>query len=158
MRCVFDTNASERERFLGLLLRDAQLVEITESIRACRDPKDDQVLELAVCGRADWPSPEAFSQTPKIYSTHCWFDEQDRLWVLTNRERDQFSYLDIYMGPEYAGTVLVRHRAVGFDVLGSTLAVLVDRPVGPDDPDGFPDRGVDWYDISGLEFGVLPGE
>lgn len=45
---------SERERFLGLLLRDARLVEITESIRACRDPKDDQVLELAVCGRADW--------------------------------------------------------------------------------------------------------
>ena len=45
---------SERERFLGLLLRDAQLVEITESIQACRDPKDDQVLELAVCGRADW--------------------------------------------------------------------------------------------------------
>ena len=45
---------SERERFLGLLLRDAHLVEVTESIRACRDPKDDQVLELAVCGRADW--------------------------------------------------------------------------------------------------------
>ena len=44
---------SERERFLGLLLRDARLVEITESIRVCRDPKDDQVLELAVCGRAD---------------------------------------------------------------------------------------------------------
>ena len=43
---------SERERFLGLLLRDAQLVEITESIQVCRDPKDDQVLELAVCGRA----------------------------------------------------------------------------------------------------------
>jgi len=104
------------------------------------------------------PSPEAFSQTPKIYSTRRWFDEQDRLWVLTNRERDEFSYLDIYMGPEYAGTVRVRHRAVGFDVLGSTLAVLVDRPVGPDDPDGFPDRGIDWYDISGLEFGLLPGE
>ena len=45
---------SERERFLGLLLRDAHLVEITESIRTCRDPKDDQVLELAVCGPADW--------------------------------------------------------------------------------------------------------
>ena len=26
---------------------------ITESIRVCRDPRDDQVLELAVCGRAD---------------------------------------------------------------------------------------------------------
>lgn len=45
---------NERQRFLGLLVRDARLVEITESIRACRDPKDDQVLELAVCGRADW--------------------------------------------------------------------------------------------------------
>ena len=45
---------SERERFLGLLFRDARLVEITESIRVCRDPKDDQILELAVCGRADW--------------------------------------------------------------------------------------------------------
>lgn len=45
---------SERMRFLGLLLRDAQLVEIIESIRVCRDPKDDQVLELAVGGRADW--------------------------------------------------------------------------------------------------------
>ena len=44
---------SERERFLGFLLRDARLVEITESIRVCRDPKDDQVLEPAVCGRAD---------------------------------------------------------------------------------------------------------
>ena len=46
--------ASERMRFLGLLLRDAHLVEIIESIRVCRDPKDDQILELAVCGRADW--------------------------------------------------------------------------------------------------------
>ena len=36
------------------MLRDTRLVEIAESIRACRDPKDDQVLELAVCGRADW--------------------------------------------------------------------------------------------------------
>ena len=45
---------SERAQFLGLLLRDTRLVEITESIRDCRDPKDDQVLELAVCGRADW--------------------------------------------------------------------------------------------------------
>ena len=55
-RTKFDryVTPSERERFLGLLLRSAHLVEITESIRACRDPKDDQVLELAVSGRADW--------------------------------------------------------------------------------------------------------
>lgn len=99
------------------------------------------------------PSLEDYSRTPKIYSTRRWFDEQGRLWVLTNRGRDEFSYLDIFVGPEYAGTVRVRHRAVGFDVLGSTLAVLVDRPVGPDDSDGFPDRAIDWYDISGLDIG-----
>ena len=101
------------------------------------------------------PSVEEFRLTPKRYSRAWIFDEQERLWVLTTRDRDKFSYLDIYVGPEYAGTVRVRQRAMGFDVLGSTLAVLVDRPVEPDDPDGFPDRGIDWYDISELEFRSL---
>ena len=43
---------AEREEFFGGLIRDSTLVEITESIRICRDPKDDRVLELAVCGNA----------------------------------------------------------------------------------------------------------
>jgi uncharacterized protein len=43
----------ERERFLQSLLREAKLVEIREKIRACRDPKDDKFLELAVNGEAD---------------------------------------------------------------------------------------------------------
>lgn len=42
----------EREQFLVTLLRDATLVEITEEIRACRDPKDDKFLELAINGDA----------------------------------------------------------------------------------------------------------
>ena len=102
---------------------------------------------------------DVFRRTPRAYAAPDRYrvDDVGRLWVLTNRDREEFSYLDVFGGPEYAGTVRVRHRAVGFDVLGSTLAVLVDRPVGPDDPDGFPDRGIDWYDISGLEFG-LSGE
>ena len=100
---------------------------------------------------------ERFRRTPKHYGIHYWVDDQDRLWVLTDRDREEYSYLDVYTGPEFSGSVRVRHRAVGFDVLGSTLAVLVDRPVGPDDPDGIPDRGIDWYDIEGLEFGKLPG-
>ena len=46
---------SERARFLGLLLRDTHLVERSPNrFESCRDPKDDQLLELAVCGRADW--------------------------------------------------------------------------------------------------------
>ncbi len=37
----------EREQFLAILLREANLVEVTEKVRVCRDPKDDKFLELA---------------------------------------------------------------------------------------------------------------
>lgn len=43
----------ERERFLRGLLQRARLVEIHDKVRACRDPKDDKFLELAVNGGAD---------------------------------------------------------------------------------------------------------
>lgn len=43
----------QRERFLVEFVRMAHLVEIRESVHACRDPKDDQVLEMAVNGEAD---------------------------------------------------------------------------------------------------------
>ena len=82
------------------------------------------------------------------------FDGRGRLWALTDRDLDDgFSYLDVYQGREYRGTVRVRHHARGIDVFGLTLAVLVERPVGPRDADGFPDRGVDWYGIGDLSFG-----
>ena len=42
----------EREQFLVLFLAKATVVEITEEVRACRDPKDDKFLELAVNGQA----------------------------------------------------------------------------------------------------------
>jgi len=42
----------ERERFLESLIGESELVEITDTVRACRDAKDDQVLELAVNGNA----------------------------------------------------------------------------------------------------------
>ena len=97
---------------------------------------------------------EQYRRRPKYYGIHYWVDDQDRLWVLTDRDREEYSYLDVYAGPEFSGSVRVRDRGVGFDVLGSTLAVLVERPVGPDDADGIPDRGIDWYDIEALEFGT----
>ena len=94
-----------------------------------------------------------FRRTPKRYQRlPLVFDDHGRLWVVTNRGRDEgVSYLDVYSGPEYWGAVRVRHDALAVDVLGSTLVVLVDRPVGPGDDDGYPDRGVDWYDIADLE-------
>ena len=39
--------------WLSEVLAAAELVAITERIAACRDPKDDKFLELAVNGRAD---------------------------------------------------------------------------------------------------------
>ena len=39
--------------WLHQLMAAAELVEITERIAACRDPKDDKFLELAVNGHAD---------------------------------------------------------------------------------------------------------
>ncbi len=42
----------DRMQFLRLLGSVAELVPIVYAIRACRDPKDDKFLELAVNGRA----------------------------------------------------------------------------------------------------------
>ena len=42
----------QREHFLELLVREAEDIEITESVQVCRDPKDDRILELAVNGDA----------------------------------------------------------------------------------------------------------
>ena len=55
-RARFDryTNREDREEFLQDLVRQAESVEITEPVRACRDPNDDKILELAVNGRANY--------------------------------------------------------------------------------------------------------
>jgi len=43
----------ERLQFLAALLLEAIFVEITATIKDCRDPKDNKFLELAVSGNAD---------------------------------------------------------------------------------------------------------
>lgn len=50
----FDKYVREDQRleFLASLIHEAELVNISEAIVACRDPKDDKFLELAVNGRA----------------------------------------------------------------------------------------------------------
>lgn len=40
-------------RFLVALLKESDLVAITEQIDECRDPSDNKFLELALCGNAD---------------------------------------------------------------------------------------------------------
>jgi putative PIN family toxin of toxin-antitoxin system len=44
---------AKRETYLRHILEIATFVEIPVSIRACRDPRDDKFLEVAVHGRAD---------------------------------------------------------------------------------------------------------
>lgn len=42
----------ERDKFLAALITEATLIETTESVHVCRDPEDNQILELAVNGNA----------------------------------------------------------------------------------------------------------
>lgn len=102
----------------------------------------------------DWDREmEKIRATPKNYHLgfgHQKFDERGRLWIATQRDRDEFSYLDVYDPEEaaFVGSVRVGDRIEGFDLLGSTLVVLVERQLPTDDPAGIPDRAVDWYDVS----------
>lgn len=80
-RQKFDRYLSQqdRDRFLAMLVLKGEIVEITESICACRDVKDDKFLELAVNGEADWlitgdddllvlhPFREVTIVTPAVY-------------------------------------------------------------------------------------------
>lgn len=43
---------ADRMHFLLGYLKVAELIEIMESITNCRDPRDNKLLELAVCGNA----------------------------------------------------------------------------------------------------------
>lgn len=54
-RVKFDAYVTleERQQFLRLLARIVELVPIVYRVRVCRDPKDDQILEVAVNGSAD---------------------------------------------------------------------------------------------------------
>ncbi|NUM49290.1 MAG: putative toxin-antitoxin system toxin component, PIN family [Anaerolineales bacterium] len=51
----FNKYVSEEERleFLSGLLQEVELIEISEPVSECRDPKDDKFLELAVNGKAE---------------------------------------------------------------------------------------------------------
>jgi|SRR5882724_4449443 len=55
-RPKFDRYVREEQRleFLAALVRDAVLIEVTEAVKECRDPKDDKFLELALSGKATY--------------------------------------------------------------------------------------------------------
>jgi putative PIN family toxin of toxin-antitoxin system len=53
-RSKFNRYITEERRleFLTALVRDAEVIEVTEKVNACRDPKDDKFLEVAINGSA----------------------------------------------------------------------------------------------------------
>jgi uncharacterized protein len=55
-RAKFDKYVSEevRIRFLVALLKETELVEVTEELSDCRDIEDNKFLELALSGKADF--------------------------------------------------------------------------------------------------------
>lgn len=124
-------------------------------------PNDRDVAALREASRTlgrfgggwDREEQEEIRSTPKNYHLvfgQQKFDERGRLWIATQRDRDEFSYVDVYDTEEaaFVGSVRVHDRIEGFDLLGSTLVVVVERQLPPDDPDGIAERGVDWYDVS----------
>jgi uncharacterized protein len=44
---------ADRQEFIRLLGRIAEMIPVLRVVRACRDPRDDKFLEVAVNGRAD---------------------------------------------------------------------------------------------------------
>lgn len=54
-RSKFDSFVSraDRELFLAQIESAAEFVPLIQLVRACRDPKDDKFLEVALNGRAD---------------------------------------------------------------------------------------------------------
>jgi putative PIN family toxin of toxin-antitoxin system len=53
-RPKFDRYLREEERllFLTAFIRDTKVIEVSEKLTECRDPKDNKFLELAVSGNA----------------------------------------------------------------------------------------------------------
>lgn len=72
-------------------------------------------------------------------------------WDGLNHVTPARSHIDVFRlvdgGPEYTLTLQVADKVVGMDVLGNTLAVLVER----DNGNAVTERRVDWYDVSEYE-------
>ena len=101
---------------------------------------------------------DEYRSTPKLFpalgESARAYDTHGRLWVgtRTTEARDS-SEVDLYDGAHYIGTVLIRDALLGLDLLDSIMVALVERPVGPGDADGIRNLALDWYDISGVDFG-----
>ncbi|MDE2655805.1 MAG: hypothetical protein OXI71_18575 [Gemmatimonadota bacterium] len=142
------TTVIQAPTYTGELAGERDIAERSESLSSF----NRVVARSGAGGAVDPTELEGYRTTPKNYhllSGQQKFDEEGRLWIATQRDRDEFSYIDVYSPGDatYFGSVRIDGRLQGFDLVGATLAVVVERQITPDDPDGIPDRAVDWYDV-----------
>ncbi len=136
--------------------RDAPTAKVIQSPTYSEEfPSQRDIADIAARNRsfALQTDLDVYRETPKRnhMSVALAYDDRGRLWVATRRDRDRFSYFDLYVGTAYVGSVQVKDRLLGYDLYGSTLAVLVERPP---DADGISARAVDWYDIDEVDLGL----
>lgn len=123
-----------------------------------RYPTDEDVAStLRTLRSASWaPGEEEIRSRPKVWYGPKVLDDRRRFWAVSHWNdagadaTPPLSYIDMFRltkdGPEYALTLQVADEVVGMDVLGDTLAVLVERDAG-----GIvPERRVDWYDVAAV--------
>ena len=100
-------------------------------------------------------SEEEIRARPKVWYGPRVVDDRQRFWAVSHWDGAPdavrpVSYIDMFRltadGPEYALTLQVADRVVGMDVLGNTLAVLVERDGGG----VISERRVDWYDVAAV--------
>lgn len=98
---------------------------------------------------------EEIRARPKVWYGPRVVDDRRRFWAVSHWTAESdvippLSYIDVFRltdeGPDYALTLQVVDKVVGMDVLGNTLAVLVERDGGG----VITERRVDWYDVASV--------
>lgn len=118
---------------------DAEPAAIVRSTYEERYPTDDEVAsEMRLLQSASWfagVDEEELRTRPKVWYGPRVADDRRRFWAVSHWETAEdvippMSYVDLYHltgdGPRYALTLQLKDKVIGMDVLGDTLAVLVE--------------------------------
>ena len=135
---------------------DAEPAAIVRTTYVERYPTDREVAaEMRLLQSAPWRvrEDEVRARPMQWYGARV-LDDRQRFWAVSHSPSPfselipRTSYIDLFYltggGPQYELTLEVRDDVLGMDVLGDTLAVLVQRDIGS----VLPERRVDWYDVA----------
>jgi len=147
---------ADKDALTATVLASPSYVEALPNERDLAAHMDDTIPLRSLAG----PIPESemdaiaaeFLEKPKewlLKPVPFGFDDRNRLWVATTRDRDALSYFDVWSDTTYVGAVRIQDRLMGFDILDSTLVTLVER--APDE-DGVSERAIDWYNLGEIDW------